>query len=319
MKVLSDGTILLGGQAGSQGAFLAELDVNGAPVSGFGGGGIATQDLGIDATPSGSIEDIQLLADGRFVAAGFGRVGNGYANELVVARFKADGELDPTFASGGIFRSDPTPGDDKAEALAVQPDGRIVVAGLRGGGVVGSGDTLLLRLTPNGQLDPSFGAGGETIASASPAADLANGLALQPDGRPVIAGYADVAGPHQLLVGRFTADGQPVEPIKAKARRCAGRKATLTGTRKADRIKGTKRADVIVALGGNDKIDAGGGNDLVCAGAGKDRVGGGKGRDRILGGAGRDRIRGGPGPDLCDGGSGKDVAGASCERLKRTP
>jgi uncharacterized delta-60 repeat protein len=319
VKVLADGTVLVGGSAGSLGAFLAELDVNGDPVAGFGSGGMITHDLGLGPLPTGNIEDLAFLADGRIVAAGGATAGPGGNRELVVARFMPDGKLDPTFAAGGIFRSDPTSGNDTAEALEVQPDGKIVVAGLRGEEMMDTvGDTWLLRLTESGQLDPTFGTGGETVAGASPQKDQANGLALQADGRPVIAGYADGAG-HELLVGRFTADGPAGQINKPKSGKCAGRKATLVGTAKADRLTGTKKADVIVGLKGNDTIRGRGGNDLVCAGAGKDKVNGGAGKDRLLGGAGKDRVFGGPGRDLCDGGSGKDVAGASCERLKRTP
>jgi uncharacterized delta-60 repeat protein len=319
VKVLADGTVLVGGSAGSLGSLLAELDVNGEPVAGFGSGGIITHDLGLGPLPTGNIEDLAILADGRIVAAGGATAGPGGNRELVVARFMPDGKLDPTFAAGGIFRSDPTPGNDTAGALEVQPDGKIVVAGLRGEEMMDTvGDTWLLRLTESGQLDPTFGTGGETVASASPQKDQANGLALQADGRPVIAGYADGAG-HELLVGRFTADG-PVEPIsKPKSGKCAGRKATLVGTAKADRLTGTKKADVIVGLKGKDTIRGRGGNDLICAGAGNDKVNGGAGKDRLLGGAGKDRLLGGAGPDLCVGGAGKDSAAGSCEQLKRVP
>jgi uncharacterized delta-60 repeat protein len=325
VKVLGDGTILVGGSAGSLGAFLGELDVEGKPVAGFGSGGTTTFDLGTNPTPSGSVESLQVLPDGRILAAGGASSGPGGNRQLVVARFTADGKLDPTFAGGGIFRSDPTSGGDEATALVVQPDGKIVVAGLRGQMNMDElGDTYLLRLTADGQLDPGFGAGGETVASASPFADQANGLALQGDGRPVIAGFADGIGGHQLLVGRFTVD-QPVTATETKkdetapTGRCGGRKATRIGTSKADRIVGTKGADVIVGLKGNDRIKGRGGNDLICAGAGNDVVSGGGGQDRLLGGAGKDRILGGPGRDICIGGGGRDSAGASCERLKRVP
>lgn len=96
------------------------------------------------------------------------------------------------------------------------------------------------------------------------------------------------------------------------APRCAGRRATIVGTRGRDRIRGTRRRDVIVAGGGNDVIRAGRGNDLVCAGAGKDRVSGGPGRDRLFGGSGNDRIKGDGGRDFCRGDRGRDRVG--CER-----
>jgi uncharacterized delta-60 repeat protein len=337
VTVLGNGTILVGGFS-EFGAFLAELDVNGNPVMGFGTEGIAVFDLGTEAQPSGEFFDLAVLPDGRIVAGGDGFAGTN-DEEAVVARFTPSGQLDPSFGNGGIFRLNPTPGEDEIESMEVLPDGRILAAGLRGESGVESNDsnTWLFRLTPDGQLDPSFGSGGEATASASPKSDAAFGLAVQPDGKAVVAGDAS-AGAFQLMVGRFTADPVPVA-APVKARRCLGRKVSLLGTKGADKIKGTNRADVIATLGGNDRIVSRGGNDVVCAGAGKDSVKSGKGndkargeagadtllggpgRDQLLGEAGADRLFGGPGKkDLCNGGSGKrDRGSRSCERRKKLP
>lgn len=88
--------------------------------------------------------------------------------------------------------------------------------------------------------------------------------------------------------------------------RCAGRKATIVGSRRADSLKGTKRRDVIAARGGNDTVRGLGGNDLICGGAGKDKLFGGAGSDRLLGEGGADKLVGGPGADRCVGGGKKD-------------
>ena len=326
LAVLGDGTVLIGG-ASTRGAFLAELDAKGEPVGSFGTAGIAVHDLGGDPGASGVIEDLELLPDGRIVAAGWALSATDGSSELVVARFTANGDLDPTFAAGGVFRSNPTVAEDDARTLELQPDGKIVAAGLRGESEEeGTGDTWLVRLTPAGVLDPSFGTGGES--SAGPAGlDWAEGLALQPDGKAVTAGsFQAVGAGFQLQFGRFTADEAPAtESVKVtliptpKPKRCAGKAATLTGTPKADRLVGTNRADVIVALGGNDRINAKGGKDLICSGAGKDVVKGGGGADRIIAGAGKDKIIGGAGRDTCNGGAGKDVLAPSCELPKQKP
>jgi uncharacterized delta-60 repeat protein len=353
VRVLDGGTVLIGGFA-TTGAFLAELDVNGNPVAGFGTAGIAVHDLGTDAEPSGEIEDLKVLPDGRILATGSSLAGS---NDLqaFVARFTSTGALDPSFATGGVFLSNPTPGLDETESLEVLPDGRILAAGTRGEINPATGDTWLLRLTPEGRLDTSFGNGGEAFASAVPGTDQAFGLALQPDGRAVIAGDAK-DGFSKLLVGRFTADPPhpPPNPEQAKPL-CGGRTATLVGTKGADKLAGTKRADVIVALGGNDHINAAAGNDLICAGAGKDAINAGNGRDQVrgeagsdaerggrgndrligdagadrlfggpgadkpLGGAGKDALVGGGGSDLCNGGKGGDRAARHCEHLKQIP
>jgi len=91
-----------------------------------------------------------------------------------------------------------------------------------------------------------------------------------------------------------------------RAGRCLGRKATLVGTRKNDKIIGTKKRDVIVARGGKDKIRSRGGNDLICAKGGKDRIAGGSGEDKVKAGGGPDRAGGGTGNDKLKGGAGAD-------------
>jgi uncharacterized delta-60 repeat protein len=301
--VLPSGTVVIGGVA-SNGAFLAELDASGNPVAGFGEAGIAVQDLGSEPEPSGEIEDLKVLPDGRILATGSSLAGPGDL-QAFVARFTSTGDLDPSFASGGIFFANPTPGLDETEALEMLPDGRILAAGTRGesGPETADGEAWLFRLTPEGRLDPSFGRGGEAFASAGPGTDGLFGLALQSDGRAVVAGDTGDAG-SKLLLGRFTADPTPTaEPERP---RCGRRRATIVGTKGADQLAGTKRADVIAALSGNDRINAGGGNDLVCAGPGKDVTKAGKGRDRVRGEAGADSERGGPGKDRLVGGSGPD-------------
>jgi uncharacterized repeat protein (TIGR01451 family) len=88
---------------------------------------------------------------------------------------------------------------------------------------------------------------------------------------------------------------------------CRGVTATVTGTRRADRLLGTGGPDVIAGLGGNDTIFGLSGRDLICAGSGNDRVAAGSAADRVFGGTGADRLRGRGGPDLLAGNPGDDV------------
>ena len=335
LKVLNSGAVLVGGYAGDLGAFLAELDAEGNPVMGFGTAGIATRDLGSDAEPSGEILDLKVLADGSILASGDALTPS-EDTEGFVARFTPGGQLDPSFADGGIFRANPTTDEDVLDSLEITPDGRILAAGVRGETPSNTSDVWLLRLTADGHPDPSFGSGGETRADVVPASDYAEGLAIQPDGRAVISGVA-FEGSDKLLVGRFTGP-EPVKvsltPTKA---RCAGKNATIVGSAGAEKLKGTKKADVIAGLGGNDRISALAGNDIVCGGDGKDTIDlgkgkdeargekgadtlkGGPGKDKLLGAAGKDKLLGGPGQDLCNGGDSKDPKAAGCETRKKLP
>ena len=88
--------------------------------------------------------------------------------------------------------------------------------------------------------------------------------------------------------------------------RCRGKRATLVGSRQADRIAGTNGRDVIVALGGKDKIKGRGGNDLICGKGGKDKISGAAGKDKIKAGGGADKVKAGAGNDRVSGGGGND-------------
>jgi uncharacterized delta-60 repeat protein len=318
VRVLGNRSVLIGGYA-SNGAFLAELQEDGEPATSFGTAGIAVHDLGDGAGPSGEINDLALLPDGRILAVGSAEAADG--QQAVVARFTASGELDPSFANGGIFKANPTPGSDEAYALEVLADGRILVAGRRGGA-----DSWLLRLNADGRRDATFGANGEAFASASPGSEIALGLAMQGDGKAVVAGEAEVGTASRLMVGRFTGDAPPAEPTPSVRLKCAGKRATIVGTNRNDVIAGTQHADVIVALKGNDKVRSRNGDDLVCGGPGQEVIKTGRGRDTARGEGGRDILTGGIGGDLLLGGSGADriyggpgndrlLAGAGNERL----
>jgi hypothetical protein len=80
---------------------------------------------------------------------------------------------------------------------------------------------------------------------------------------------------------------------------CTGRTATVSGTRRGERLVGTRGNDVIAAAGGADTVSGRGGDDVVCGGGGADRLAGGPGDDRLEGGAGNDQARGDSGTDTC--------------------
>ena len=108
-------------------------------------------------------------------------------------------------------------------------------------------------------------------------------------------------------IASITIAGEADPAANRQQPKCAGKTATIVGTKRGERIVGTPRRDVIVARGGHDRIFGLGGNDIICAGNGNDRVVGGPGLDRIWGQAGRDRLYGGPGPDFLAGQDGNDT------------
>ena len=111
----------------------------------------------------------------------------------------ADGNLDPTFGtigqptlgSGGKVMTDFDHSADIANAVAVQPDGKLVVVGTTYTNNDFSGeDFAVARYNPNGTLDTTFGAGGKVQTDFPGLAAVASSVVIQPDGKIVVAGGA---------------------------------------------------------------------------------------------------------------------------------
>ena len=151
-----------------------------------------------------------LQPDGRILAAGVSEANGTY--DFALARYTPAMELDPTFGQGGVVLTDFGKSYDWAYAMALLPDGKILLAGVSS--LSGSKDFALARYTSDGKLDPSFGQGGlVTEQTRSLTADIIRGIAVQPDGRIVVAGvsYEDVAtvGPNgDFMVARYLPNGQ---------------------------------------------------------------------------------------------------------------
>ncbi len=132
----------------------------------------------------------------------------GAAALLAGAAAAADpGDLDTSFSGDGRQTTD-VDGSDDGEAIAVQPDGKLVVAGTAGEGIG------VVRYEPDGDLDTGFGGGDGKVITSFPDTRLEGGdVALQPDGKIVVAGsYEDVTDPmspvSDFMAIRYTPDGQ---------------------------------------------------------------------------------------------------------------
>jgi uncharacterized delta-60 repeat protein len=189
----------------TRGWFAARLTADGSLDAAFGQNGFArvpTTGLSSNLQISASA----LMSDGRIVVAGRGGTSPG---DAFVARLRADGTLDPSFASGVGYRwvDFGSPEIDVLGDMAVQSDGKIVLAGH--GYFIGTGNNIVLaRLNPDGALDSTFGAGG--LARPAPATspgETAEALAIDPDGSLWVAGSLKVGTNESFLVMRFTSTG----------------------------------------------------------------------------------------------------------------
>jgi Ca2+-binding RTX toxin-like protein len=151
------------------------------------------------------------------------------------------------------------------------------------------------RLNPDGSLE----GGAVTVNFGTDASNL-NAVALQPDGKIVVAGEATTAGQDRFAVARLNADKSFDASFDGDGRKTIDHDGSDRAT-----VKGSA---------GNDRLYGQNGKDRLAGGAGNDRLSGDAGKDSLAGGSGTDRLRGGGGRDSCNGGAGKDRA--ACERRR---
>jgi uncharacterized delta-60 repeat protein len=136
---------------------------------------------------------VAVGGDGRIVAAGHVERGSGGSrSSLAVARFWSDGSPDPTFGSGGLVEYEIGAARGQTAAVAVQVDGKIVLAGTLREGSASS--LAILRLDPQGGLDPTFADGGVLIVERPGRRLEASALHVDVAGRILIAGTAEGTG-----------------------------------------------------------------------------------------------------------------------------
>jgi uncharacterized delta-60 repeat protein len=231
VAIQADGKIVVAGNStptgGSSNVVLARLDKNGKLDATFGADGNA------DGTPDGvvqvsfgngddAVDAIAIQQDGKIVVAGdtTSNTGNGSQN-MVVARVNANGSLDATFGAGnadgtpdGVVSLSLGAGNDEAKAVAIQANGKIVIAG----NTIGSDNSsniAVARLNGDGSLDATFGVGnadgtpdGVVAVSLSNGDDKAKAVALQADGKILVGGVTVAAdNSSNVAVARLNSDG----------------------------------------------------------------------------------------------------------------
>lgn len=161
--------------------------------SGFGIAGIATGGEHV------VLNAVVVQADGKIVVAG--STSAGADDEMLLRRYLGNGSLDSSFGSNGSAVLPAWTGNDSGEAVCIQQNGKVVVAGH---GLTGTEKDFVIRRTmPDGTLDTTFGNNGSLVVDFGGSLDTCCGLAMQVDGRIVIAGTAG----QQFAAARCLADG----------------------------------------------------------------------------------------------------------------
>ncbi|MBL0343344.1 MAG: T9SS type A sorting domain-containing protein [Bacteroidetes bacterium] len=207
LAIQNDGKIVV---AGRQGFFppsptgvdiaLFRYNINGSIDSTFGTAGVA-------ATTIGDYEEgnsVAIQNDGSFVVAGYSTTAGN--TNFALVRYTTIGTLDPFFGIGGIVTTDIGNFYDAAKSVAIQSDGKIVVAGKSGPG--GNTDFAVVRYDSNGTLDSTFGTSGIVTTNIGTGNNEATSLVIQSDSKIVVAGVSyDATTNYDFALARYTGNG----------------------------------------------------------------------------------------------------------------
>lgn len=197
IAVQSDGKIILGGSANVGGNYnfaLARYTTAGALDASFSGDGKQTTAFG---AISNQINAIALQGDGKIVAVGNTTI-SGSDVDFAIARYNTDGTLDVSFDGDGKASTSLTSGIDYAYAVAIQTDGKIVVAGTSQ-----TYDFAVARYNADGSLDNSFSGDGKLTTDFGASNEEGRALFLQADGKIIVGGFSGTF----FALARYNSDG----------------------------------------------------------------------------------------------------------------
>src|SRR5262249_43991853 len=151
--------------------------------------------------------DVAVQADGKIVLSGWVSDSANAPLDFAVVRLSAGGALDTSFGTGGRVRI-PFPGMNVKNLpvkLCIHAGGKIVIAGNSADGNFSY--AALARVNFNGTLDTSFGNGGQVTGVPSKDMSGYGGLALQADGKLVVAGQTTtIDWLHVMVLARFNSN-----------------------------------------------------------------------------------------------------------------
>jgi uncharacterized delta-60 repeat protein len=190
-------------------------------VAAFAGAAVFTGALGSDSSagPAGRPAIVDLASavaaqpDGQLVVAGSSGNRREGRRRMALVRYTTRGRLDRNFGAGGkVLTSFGSRSESRARAVAVQTDGKVVLAG-EVNPRQGQAEFGLARYTGRGRLDPSFGHAGKVVTRFGSRRNVseASALALQPDGKIVALGSwfrSAINGPTFIALARYTRRGR---------------------------------------------------------------------------------------------------------------
>ncbi|MFO0999027.1 MAG: delta-60 repeat domain-containing protein [Planctomycetaceae bacterium] len=197
------------------------------PDESFGQGGFVTTSTG---EGNESFEDVAVQSDGRIVAVG--TIDTSQGSELCMIRYNTDGSLDTTFGSDGKVKTQIGTTRTRGEAIALQPDGKIVVGGDAFNG--SHYEWALVRYLPDGELDETFGESGKITTTTGTGDHSVAVVCIQPDGRVILTGEYFVGENSDIAVVRYNTDGSMDSSFGTNG------KAEFSVGPGSDRVQGTR-------------------------------------------------------------------------------
>jgi uncharacterized delta-60 repeat protein len=176
---------------------VARYRSDGSLDTAFNSDGKVTISFGATSAPC---QGLALDSGGRMVVAGFG------AGDFTVTRLLADGTLDTTFGADGLVTTDFGGRDDRGYAVALDQTGRIVVVGFASDIFGPPYDLAVARYNADGSLDTTFSDDGKTRESFG-VYGSAYDVAIDRDGRIVVAGYGGPYANEDFALARYRPDG----------------------------------------------------------------------------------------------------------------
>ncbi len=205
LAIQSDGKIIAAGYSTiamlNNDFSMARYNTDGSLDMSFGNNGSV-----ITGIPGGSElgKAVVIQSDGKIVLVGSSNSNNN--NDFVVLRYHANGSLDMNFGVNGMVSTDVGSIFDFANAVVIQPDGKIIAGGTCGAGGPNN-DFALVRYNSDGSLDTGFGSGGIVKTDVDSSYDYVHALALQSDGKIVIAGVAILSTGEDIAIARYNTNG----------------------------------------------------------------------------------------------------------------
>ena len=205
MTIQADGKIVMVGGTFTD-FVLARFNADGTLDATFDADGRVTTDL-ISGEPEEALA-VTIQPDGKIVVAGYtGTAGPGGAVQFALARYNPDGSLDVGFGTQGKVMSGVT---GTAYALAIQPDGKLLVAGETPRPDTSDfSDFMVARFNTNGTLDTTFASAGLAVTDIGAGTNTARNIALQPNGAFVVGGepFGIFIGSDHTDLVRYDANG----------------------------------------------------------------------------------------------------------------